>query len=502
MSTNATPSDPGGGAAAGERLHPSSLLFSLGSAARRLLIPGIVVLLASGGQRFEAVLMIFFIPAALAALGRYLTYRYRLGDDELVIREGIVTRNERNIPYARIQNIDLRQNPLHRMLGVAEARLETAGGEKPEAVIRVLSLEAVERMRAHVFTRRESGGAEPAEAPPRAVVALPTRELMLHGLLSNRGLALLAAAFGAFWQFASYRMESQLEQVARQAGEALESVDLPGPWATALLAVAAATTLFVVLKLLSAAWFVIKYHGFTLVRRGDDLRAEYGLLTRISATVPRHRIQVLSTHSGMLQRRLKRISVQVETAGGREGEGRPGGGRLWLAPTLPEEQLPELLAQVLPEVEPESVSWQGLAPRAEGRVLRRGLILGTLAVGAAVVPLGPWALTALVPVALLATLNARLFVRHTRYALADRAVLYRSGWLRRRTSVVRFTKIQALDLSRNPFDRRAGMARLSVDTAGAGRIGHPVEIPYIGLEKAQALHDRLFEEAGRTAFRW
>ena len=134
--------------------------------------------------------------------------------------------------------------------------------------------------------------------------------------------------------------------------------------------------------------------------------------------------------------------------------------------------------------------------------MRRGLIVGTIVVAVAVIPLGPWALTALLPVAVLAVANAGLYVRHTRYGLTGRAVFYRSGWLRRRTSVVRISKIQALTLKRSPFDRRARMASLCVDTAGAGKIGHPVEINYLGVETARRIHDRLYDEAGRTAFQW
>ena len=80
--------------------------------------------------------MLFFVPAVVGALIKYWSYRYRLDKDELVIREGIVFRNERHIPYTRIQNIDCVQNPLHRLLRVSEVRLETAGGEKPEAILR------------------------------------------------------------------------------------------------------------------------------------------------------------------------------------------------------------------------------------------------------------------------------------------------------------------------------------------------------------------------------
>ena len=57
----------------------------------------------------------------------------------------------------------------------------------------------LERMRERVFGGREGSGAAAgegtgAEAPPRTLVQLSTREVLLMGLLSNRGLALAAAA--------------------------------------------------------------------------------------------------------------------------------------------------------------------------------------------------------------------------------------------------------------------------------------------------------------------
>ena len=68
--------------------------------------------------------------------------------------------------------------------------------------------------------------------------------------------------------------------------------------------------------------------------------------------------------------------------------------------------------------------------------------------------------------------------------------------------MVRFTKIQAVDLSQNPFDRRHRMASLRVDTAGAGRTGHRLRIPYLATATAGDLQGRLALEAARTEFRW
>ena len=121
---------------AGERLHPISLLFGLGAVAWGLL----AVVLVSG---VNSCILVLFLPSVVGSVARYLSFRYWLGEDEMVIREGILQRNERHIPYARIQNIDLIQNPLHRLFKVAVVRLETASGGKPEAVISVLTLPTV-----------------------------------------------------------------------------------------------------------------------------------------------------------------------------------------------------------------------------------------------------------------------------------------------------------------------------------------------------------------------
>lgn len=487
--------------AAFQRLHPLSVLFSAVSAAGRLLVPGLFVLLFRPGGQADVWLMILFLPAVVAALARYASYGYRLDEDELVIQEGIVTRNERHVPYGRIQNIDLAQNPLQRWLGVAEVRVETASGDKPEAVMRVLSLAAVERLRRHVF--RERGGAEApqpaAGSEAELLVRTGLRELILVGLTSHRGLAVVAAALGLFWQldplddFDERWLEARLSSF---------EVDLPGPLAAVLLGGAAALALLVLLTVLSVGWAIMRYHGFTLRARGDDLRVEYGLFTRVSATVPRHRIQLLSLRRGPIHRLAGRTSVLIETAGHGHGEEGRSADRLWLAPMSAERELSALLRAVLPDVELAALEWRALAPGARGRVARRGLLLAAIVSAGLLPALGPWALAALPAGALLALVHARRYVEHAGWALGREAVAWRSGWWTRRTSVVPYSKIQVLAFSESPFDRRRRMAALEVDTAGAGRVGHAMHLRYLDAGEAGAALERLAHETHVRAFRW
>jgi uncharacterized membrane protein YdbT with pleckstrin-like domain len=53
---------------------------------------------------------------------------YILSDRSLRIREGVMSLREKTITFANIQNISIRQNPLQRLLGLADVRVATAGG--------------------------------------------------------------------------------------------------------------------------------------------------------------------------------------------------------------------------------------------------------------------------------------------------------------------------------------------------------------------------------------
>src|SRR5512145_1652646 len=128
------------------RLHPFSILFGLGSELRQFVIPGLVVLVTAGtaGGDWQAWTLLFLIPYGLAVIARYVSFRYRYEERELVIRSGLFFRNERHIPYARVQNINAVQNVLHRLLNVVEVHIETGGGAEPEAKMSVLPVHALE----------------------------------------------------------------------------------------------------------------------------------------------------------------------------------------------------------------------------------------------------------------------------------------------------------------------------------------------------------------------
>ena len=130
----------------------------------------------------------------LVSIAQYFTYRYRIDADGVVIRSGVFQRSLRHIPFARIQNVSLHQNLLHRLFGVAEVRLESAGAAKPEAQMRVLRLDDAHELERQVAPAARRAGASRrrrrasrAGAPSCCSRCRPAKCIRL-GLINNRGM--------------------------------------------------------------------------------------------------------------------------------------------------------------------------------------------------------------------------------------------------------------------------------------------------------------------------
>lgn len=513
-----------------QRLHPATLLFDLAGHARRFAVPAIFVVFgfsrSSGGPAgnfgrlpdgWEVWLPLLLVPAILFSVLRYLSFRLRYDEHELVIRTGFIFRRVRHVPFSRIQTVDAVQNVFHRMLGVVEIRVETGGGKEEEARLSVLPHAAFEEMRRHVFAARTLTPATPAQAEELAPAAdgatllhLPLKELLLCGLLNNKGLVLIGAAYGAMWEsgimrgFWEYIGRDTISQgFFRQLARAFFDGG-PIPIASISLAFLGFIVFLLLVRVLSMLWALFSLYDFRLTRFGEDLRTEYGLFTKVAATVPIRRVQTITISSGPLYRWLDRATVKVETAGGGSGQKKDSGTqvRQWLAPLIRRPALPALLQQVLPGFDLDALEWQPVHPRAFARAIKPPLVFMALVSIVLILTIGWGTIGVLMLWFPFTIVTTRKGVQNLAWAEADEMVVMRSGWIWKQVTLARVNKIQAVALHQSPFDRRAAMARVRVDTAGARELSHRIDIPYLHDDIARALAGRLSGHAANTAFRW
>lgn len=500
------------------RLHPMSWLFVLLQQLRQFLLPLLVLVVFGRGSSpagFSNELWGLVVVAVLALVSvwRYFTYRYRVERDSLFVRSGLFERTLRQIPFARIHNVALHQSLLHRVFGVAEVRLESAGGQKPEAEMRVLrladavALESLVRRHAHApgpaaatgpVAAHAQGQARAGEGDPRTLLRLPLREVVRLGLISNRGLLVVGAAFAALTQVNPDLVSAPIERGARALVGWLDLLDLGlAQWLVALALAALAALLM--LQALSVALAVLQYAGFRLLESGPRLTIERGLLTRVRTSAPRRRIQAWTLREGVLHRLFGRRALLVDTAASR-GQDEKRAFRE-LAPVATPAACDALVGHVLPHARWPVAQWEPLHPRAWWRLALPGAAFAAVLAAALCWRFGaaglagalwlPWALFA-----------AHRNASRAGYALGDGLVAVREGWWSRYWRFAELDKLQTLGLRRGPLDHAFGMATLWLDTAGAGAFAPPLRIRFLPLAAARALQARLGREIARRPLRW
>lgn len=488
------------------RLHPLSWLFVLLAQLKQFILPLLVLLFAGRGDRNDLWGLIAVGVLVLASLAEYFTYRYLLRSDGIRIRSGWLHRSLREIPFARIHNVNLHQSLLHRLFGVAEVRLESAGGVKPEAQMRVLrldqalALEALVRRRGIAAATEDEGEAE--QAPP--LLTLSTGELVRLGLISNRGMLVVAAAFGALAQAGNDIFATVVERWGKllfgRVSAFMGQHAHDGTLGIGLAAVSLVVVALVLVRLLSVLLAILQFHGFILREDDGRLSVERGLLARSRSSARRRRIQAWSLREGVLHRWFHRRSLRVDTAAGQRG-GQEQHTLKDIALIATPGHCDALIEHLLPEAGWGALDWQPLHRGAWLRIAMPGLLFVLIATGALCWRFGGIGLLGLL-LAPLQLWRAHRVAAACGYADNGKLVAWRNGWLSKTWNFAECDKVQALRLSQSPIDRRLGMASLLLDTAGASPFGAPLHLHHLPLAAAQALSARLGAQLARRRLQW
>ena len=421
------------------------------------------------------------------AVLRYISVRYAIRDGMLQLSTGLIVRQHRTIPLERIQNINVKQELIHRLLGVADVRVETASGGGVEAELSVVSLAEAEALRVALMER--SGHAVASEMPAAEAIVYRARaiDLIVAGATRNRIGGVVAAIAGLLvW---SQELLGPDGRGPRAIEAQARRLSMPG-WGPIVL---------VGVGLILAGWLasiggtVVGRWGFVLTRSQGQLKRTYGLLTRHASIFPVGRVQMLRTIAPLLQRRLGLCRIDAETAGSFSVERKQaeGGGAAELCPIVRRRDADAMCRLVLPEFALDAVDWRAVHPLARRRIAVRGCVAGLIVVGAVAAFTQDWrALWAIAIVPALAWTWAWLVYRARAFASDGRYVAVRGGVFTRATLVVPVAKVQATFVEQSPLQRRLRLATLTVMTAGAG-FGNRATIRDVGADVAVALQDAI-----------
>jgi putative membrane protein len=483
------------------------------------------------------------------ALARYLRFQYELDGDTLTVESGVFARQSRQIPLGRVQNLDVEQTILNRLLGLAIVRFETAGGSATEATLDAVDESEVERLRNYVRThdRGETAasageatdavaegtgrsahadlpgvtGPAPAHTGDAQTVnghgdsvspsdtagsgqpdgsllfAFDQRELLTYALVSVRPaapvLTLASLPLGMDLVWAVLRFNASLTGASLSGPVVRWLVSSPETTRLAVFAALSIVQFFLLALVISVALTVIEYYGFKLTQADDDLRYERGLLRRYSGNIPLEKVQTVTIRENVLMRQFGYATLAVETAGYSGGNQQSTQGVA--VPLAPCEEVYELARDIEPFGD---LDFERPPKRARRRYLARfslaaaGLTAVAYAVDSLVLETGYWWLAALLFLPVVPAAHLRW--RHRGFDLDESALATRSGFWRRTTRIVPYYRLQTVFVTRSPFQRRRDLATVGADTASSSSLlGGVARVYDIGETTAADLRDTLRE---------
>ncbi|GAB2828382.1 PH domain-containing protein [Actinoallomurus bryophytorum] len=237
--------------------------------------------------RFVLVMLPVTAVAALVGFWTWWSVKFRIDGDDLVVETGIMRRRNRRIPLSRVQAVDVVRPLVTRIFGLAEVRVELAGGDQAETKFRYLGRSMGEQLRAELLARAAGLPGHTPEAPERPYWRVGFGSLFGSQLLKLPVIGALTL-FVALLAFGVVYRE-------------------PGVLAAALP---------VLLGLARGVIAPLLMHGgFKAALSPDGLRLRYGLFETRMQTVPPGRVQAVRVIEPLLWRGYGWARLDVTVAG-------------------------------------------------------------------------------------------------------------------------------------------------------------------------------------------
>jgi len=397
---DAAPADEGW-----RRLHPFSPIARVGRLLPALVFLFLVSTVHSKAENSTAetdYLIVITLVSAVYGYVHWMVTRWRFEGDTLRIETGLIRKDSRRLPLARIQAVDIVRPLLARMLGVSELRVRLAGSGSTDGKLAYLAEAEAAELRLVLLARHHE-----TDVAVSSNTGLPMASLTLGRLLGSVLLSLVTIVLIGTVASLAVLDEFEPRTATTVAG---------------FLAVYLVSFAGVVWRRLSGQY------GFIAVEGPEGVRIRRGLLQTISETIPYGRIQAVRQVEPLLWRPFGWCRLEVDVAGttarNQRGEG-TSVVRKALLPVGSQEDSWHLLARLLGGPDP---------PRT--RPPRRAM------------------------------LKAPLSFHFLSAGQDGAHAVCVTGRINRATTWVRLEKSQSIRRVQGPLQRPLGLATVHVDVAG------------------------------------
>jgi putative membrane protein len=263
---------------------------------------------------FSAVLLISLITGYL----QYRNFIFYLDNenDEFVLRKGVLNKTRVAIPVDKIQNVNITQSLLQKIIKVHGLEIDTAGSNKTEVKIKAishgqaLSLKELLLEEARAYTPLNEEGVAAAHVAGQSVrpfIEISLMSLFKTGITSNyiRSFGVLLAFFISSVQY----IDDYVNYIDYDG-------DVYDDFTDYFIKYMAFTVLFIMFLVVVINLFrtVIRYFNFKITRQNNTLLLAYGLINTRNTIIKPEKVQMVSVSQNYFQKKLDINDLRIKQA--------------------------------------------------------------------------------------------------------------------------------------------------------------------------------------------
>ena len=470
-----------------KRQHWAAAIDQLFNVIRANLIPFIILFVV--GTRSSDSMVFWYV--LLAGLGfsfitgilSWFLFRYRVFEEELQIKKGILIRKNLYLSKDRIQVIDITEGIVQRLFGLVKVEIKTAGGGTEGATIRAITKSEANALREELRkTKTIEEGQEEIQSEVVEERVLDswkiTNRNLVKAAFTSGNFGLIASILGAtFGQMESFINEENIQYL-------IDS--LPGLNNVTLIITG--VVLVIVLSWgLSFLGVIFSYSDFRVQKSEKELLITSGLIEKKHITIPFNRIQAVRFVEGVLRQPFGSGMLYVESAGFEQNQKDRS---IVLVPYISKHEIQGFFERFIPEF--ETVSFEVKPPqRAFFRYLRRPnyLLLILLPLAWFFWDLGWVLIFSIIPLLYFGWLK----FRDAGITVKENLISLRFRNLARTTAFLLKKRVQVVDERVNPFQARKKLSNFMV-TAASGSAGIQFEIDDLDDTEVSKLRDQILRK--------
>ncbi len=264
---------------------------------------------------------IFALMAVVAYL-KYLNFRFYVDveQEEFVVTHGILNKTKTVIQLSKIQQVNITQNLLQRIINVYTLDADTAGAAGSEVKIKALSHNAATMLKTQLLNFQstkavDTDSNEEVNSPQETFMKIGFMSLFKVGITSNylKTISLLLAfgitIYDNIIKFAQNEVldEQQIDNYLNQ------NIGLQ-------LTLVLGTIGVLLILVINVVTILLKYFNFTIVKENNSLLLSYGLLKTKSTLLKPQRVQIASISQNFFQRKMNLFQIKIRQALGGNAE--------------------------------------------------------------------------------------------------------------------------------------------------------------------------------------